>query len=234
MVDREGISYAPKLFLKNVLIMQHTLADPRQTPYKLGNRFFTQKNQFENMQHPYRDLVVQCQHCDRTAQQALYKRYAPDLLSVCFRYAKDREEAEDILQEGFVKIFQKIGKYEFQGSFEGWMRRIVVNTAIDHIRRNKKRQLETDIEEAREVFVSEEAVGQLELEYLYQIIQDLPPGYQLVFNLYAIEGYSHREIGERMGITESTSRSQYTRARSLLMKKICEDRMESNIYKDAI
>jgi RNA polymerase sigma-70 factor (ECF subfamily) len=94
--------------------------------------------------------------------------------------------------------------------------------------------METDIEDAREVYVSEDALGQLELEYLYEIIQDLPPGYQLVFNLYAIEGYSHKEIGERMGITESTSRSQYTRARSLLMKKICEDRMESNIYKDAI
>ncbi|MFK7970182.1 MAG: RNA polymerase sigma factor [Bacteroidia bacterium] len=214
--------------------MQHTTLFLRQTQYISPSRSLTRKNQLLDMNHPYRDLVTRCQKCDRTAQHTLYTRYAPDLLAVCYRYAKDRDEAEDILQEGFVKIFQKIARYEFQGSFEGWMRRIVVNTAIDHIRRNKKRQLETDIDEAREVFVAEGAIGQLELEYLYEIIQELPPGYRLVFNLYAIEGYSHKEIGEQMGITESTSRSQYTRARALLMKRICEDRMESNIYKDAI
>lgn len=224
----------PKIFKKMVSLVQQPHIIQRQTPYKTETRSTTQPNQFQFMQHPYRELVIKCQQCDRAAQQSLYQRYAPELLAVCFRYSKSRDEAEDILQDGFVKIFQKIGNYEFQGSFEGWMRRIVVNTAIDHIRRNKKRQMETDIEDAREVYVSEDALGQLELEYLYEIIQDLPPGYQLVFNLYAIEGYSHKEIGERMGITESTSRSQYTRARSLLMKKICEDRMESNIYKDAI
>lgn len=186
------------------------------------------------MQHPYRDLVNKCKHCDPQAQQALYQTYAPTLLAVCCRYAPNRDEAEDILQDGFVKIFQNLGKYEFNGSFEGWMRRIVVNTAIDHIRRNKRNQLETPIEEAREVHVPEDALGNLELEYLYQIIQDLPPGYRMVFNLYAIEGYAHKEIGQQLGITESTSRSQFTRARSMLMQKIREDRLESNIYRDAI
>ncbi len=168
------------------------------------------------------------------AQRELYTLMSPQLMGVCMRYARNVPEAEDILQEGFIKVFQKIKKYNFQGSWEGWVRRIMINTAIDYLRKQKNYQYQLSIEEGEGLSVSTQEIDELELEYLYQVIQELPPGYRLVFNLYAIEGYSHKEIGQQLGISESTSRSQYTRARAILIKRIREDSMETNTFRNAI
>ncbi len=180
------------------------------------------------------ELIKACMQENADAQKELYERYAPMLMGTCMRYAKDQVEAEDILQESFIKIFQKIKKYNRQGSWEAWLRRITINTAIDHLRKQKNMQRNISIEQDQALQVEAHEVDQLELEYLYQIIQELPAGYRVVFNLYAIEGYSHREIGKQLGITESTSRSQYTRARAILMQRIREDRMETNKFRNAI
>lgn len=186
------------------------------------------------MFQPHKALIKRCIRKDPSAQKELYQRFAPALMAVCYRYARDRDGAEDMLQEGFIKIYQKLDKYNFKGSLEGWMRRIVVNTSIDILRKNKYQQKETDIEDAYGQEVADDAIDNLELEYLFNLIQNLPTGYRLVFNMYAVEGYSHKEIGIKLGITESTSRSQYTRARSLLKKRIYEDNLETKLYRDAI
>lgn len=186
------------------------------------------------MPHPYQALIQGCIKQQPQAQRELYNRFAPNLMGVCYRYARDQANAEDILQEAFIKIFQKMKNYSDKGSLEGWLRRIVVNTAIDHIRKEKHYLKQMEINEAVTHEVQESVLDQLEVEFLHTIIQELPPGYRLVFNLYAIEGYSHAEIGEKLKITESTSRSQYTRARALLKKQIREAYMEKNIYKDVI
>jgi RNA polymerase sigma-70 factor (ECF subfamily) len=186
------------------------------------------------MPHPYQALIQGCIKQQPQAQRELYERFAPNLLGVCFRYARDEARAEDMLQEAFIKIFQKITYYSDKGSLEGWLRRIVVNTAIDHIRREKHYSQQLQINEAITEEIREDVLDRLELEFLYSIIQQLPAGYRLVFNLYAIEGYSHAEIGEQLNISESTSRSQYTRARALLKKQIRGAYMEKNIYKDVI
>jgi RNA polymerase sigma-70 factor (ECF subfamily) len=186
------------------------------------------------MSQEYRKLVEGCIRQDARPQRELYRLFAPKMMAVCYRYARGRAEAEDMLQEGFVKVFRNLPKYQFTGSLEGWIRRLMINTAIDQLRKYKHQRSEVDIEAAETEETSGEMLDTLELEYLYGLIQDLPPGYRLVFNLFAIEGYSHGEIAEKLNISESTSRSQYTRARALLRKRIYEDRMEPNIYQDAI
>lgn len=180
-------------------------------------------------------MVKGCLNQEPWAQQKLYDLFAPKMMAVCFRYAKDRDEAADFLQEGFIKIFQSIHKYEFQGSLEGWIRRIIVNTSIDLIRKRKASQLEMPMNtEIADTMIDEDKIDTFEVEYLLRVIQSLPTGYRVVFNLYAIEGYSHAEIGEQLGITESTSRSQYTRAKALLKKRIHEDSVEFKSYQNAI
>lgn len=171
------------------------------------------------------EIVKGCIRCNSAAQRQLYELFAPKMMAVCYRYAKDRDEAEDILQEGFIKVFQNLNKYENNGSLEGWIRRIIVNTAIDLIRKQKQMPLvELDEHVGASGLESEgDALGSLGLEYLMQLIQDLPPGYRLVFNMYAVEGYSHAEIAAELGINESSSRSQYTRAKSMLKKRIETD-----------
>lgn len=179
-------------------------------------------------------LVKRCIGRETAAQHELYKRFAAPMMAVCTRYARDRAQAEDMLQEGFVKVFQKLDTFNFSGSLEGWIRRIMSNTAIDILRKSRYQFQETGVEAAAAEVVEAHALDNLELEYLFRIIQELPDGYRLVFNMYAIEGYAHKEIGEKLGITESTSRSQFTRARAILMQRIREDRMEPNLYKDAV
>ncbi|MEM6630943.1 MAG: sigma-70 family RNA polymerase sigma factor [Bacteroidota bacterium] len=181
-----------------------------------------------------KSLIHACMQEDAHAQHELFTRMSPMLMGICMRYAQNLPEAEDILQEGFIKIFQKIKKYNFQGSWEGWVRRIMINTAIDYLRKQKAYRYQLSIEEGAGNHIEAQEIDQLELEYLYQVIQELPPGYRLVFNLYAIEGYSHKEIAQQLGISESTSRSQYTRARAILIKRIREDCMETNTFKNAI
>ena len=163
------------------------------------------------------EMLRGCQANEEQAQKFLFEKYSRIMTGVCLRYADSYEEAQDIVQDGFIKVFKKIGMFSGKGSLEGWVRRIVVNTALDQIRKNKKFQKNVEIDDISINLSREsEAEEQLEAESLMQIIQQLPEGYRLVFNMYAIEGYSHKEIAEKLAITESTSKSQYSRAKSTL------------------
>ena len=167
------------------------------------------------------ELVLGCQKDERKAQKELYDKYAPLLLGICIRYAKDSSEAEDVLQEGFIKIFDKIKSYNNDGSFEGWMRRLMVNTAISNYRKNLKRYYKVDIDEP---FVKGISQDWTKCDYtkgeLLGVISTLPEGYKMVFNLYAIEGYKHKEISGILGISENTSKSQLSKARKYLKNEM--------------
>ena len=162
-------------------------------------------------------LLQGCLQNDATAQQELYMKYSPKMLSVCFRYAKTREDAEDMMQEGFIKVFAQIKQFESRGSLEGWILRIMVHTCINHLKKNKRFNENLDIVYAGNMTIREEHIPSvLQAKQVVESIRALPIGYRTVLNLYAIEGYSHKEIGELLDIEESTSRSQYTRAKNLL------------------
>jgi RNA polymerase sigma factor (sigma-70 family) len=162
------------------------------------------------------DLVEGCRAGDRKLQKELYERYAPKMFGVCLRYAGATEEAEDILQEGFVKVFNKINSFRGEGSFEGWIRRIVVNTAIEHFRRKTYLQPVTEKEEQTVESDYLSVLDNLAEKDIIGLVQRLSPGYRSVFNLYVVEGYTHKQIGELMGISEGTSKSQLSRAKSIL------------------
>lgn len=175
------------------------------------------------------ELIRRCRAGERKAQELLYKQYASKMLGVCGRYATDRMEAEDMLQNGFIKIFQKLADYRGDGSFEGWVRRIMVHSSIEYYRKHHKMMQLVDLEDAgNETSVNALASVKLEANDLLLLIQQLAPGYRIVFNLYAIEGYSHKEIGEIVGITEGASKSQLSRARSILKEQI--SKMEGKKY----
>ncbi|HOU29842.1 MAG TPA: RNA polymerase sigma factor [Bacteroidales bacterium] len=168
------------------------------------------------------EIIEGCARHDRRAQQMLYDRYSRLLFGVCMRYASDRAEAEDILQESFLKIYFSIRDYSGTGSFTGWMRKIVVNTAITHYHRNLKHKHYVEIEDYVSV---ETGVSSFEEDFftsdeLFKVLNELPPGYRMVFNLYAIEGYKHKEIAEMLGIDINTSKSQYSRAKAALREKL--------------
>jgi RNA polymerase sigma factor (sigma-70 family) len=143
------------------------------------------------------------------------------MLTVCLRYSKDQEQAEDILQDGFVKVFSKITAFKMEGSLEGWIRRIMVNTALDQIRKNLKSLGDVSTDDVAYKLDSNDFIAEnLMAEDLMKMIQNMPEGYKVVFNMFAIEGYSHAEIAEQLGVTESTSKSQYSRARAYLRERI--------------
>lgn len=163
------------------------------------------------------DLLHGCLHKDAAAQQEFYSRYSPKMLSVCYRFAKNREDAEDMLQEGFIRIFSQIHQFQHKGALEGWIRRIIVHTCINMLKKNKKFNENVDIEHAQHLIIREEAVPAIiQAKQVIECIRMLPLGYRTVLNLFAIEGYNHREIAEMLDIEESTSRSQYTRAKAML------------------
>ncbi len=162
-------------------------------------------------------ILAGCLHNDTVAQRELYARYSPKMLSVCYRFAHNREDAEDMLQEGFIKVFSQVHTFQSKGAFEGWIRRIIVHTCINHLKKNKKFNESVDIIHASGVQVREEMVPSIvQAKQIVECIRTLPLGYRTVLNLYAIEGYSHKEIAEMLDVEESTSRSQYTRARQML------------------
>ena len=162
-------------------------------------------------------IIAGCIHNDTSAQKELYNRYSPKMLAVCYRYAQNREDAEDMLQEGFIKVFSQIHQYRNEGAFEGWIRRIVVHTCINILKKNKKFSDSLDIAYASGVGIREENIPSImQAKQVVECIRALPVGYRTVLNLYAIEGYSHKEIGQMLDIEESTSRSQYTRAKVML------------------
>lgn len=165
--------------------------------------------------------IQKCIEGCRKSQKDLYDTYSSKMFAVCLRYAKNEMDAEDILQEGFIKIFKNLDKYRGDGSFEGWLRRIFVNTAIEHIRKSKNNT--NDISDKIENTVKDNycnALDNLFEKELVNIASNLSDGYKTVFNLYAIEGYSHKEIASQLGITESTSKSQFSRAKAILRNLI--------------
>ena len=152
-----------------------------------------------------------------TAQEALYNRFSPRMLGVCYRYARNREDAEDMLQEGFIKVYSQIQQFRGTGALEGWIRRIIVHTCINVLKKNKKFSDSVDLIHASSMPINENNIPSiLQAKQVVECIRLLPIGYRTVLNLYAIEGFSHKEIGAILDIEESTSRSQYTRARALL------------------
>src|SRR6202012_2778617 len=156
------------------------------------------------LEHKYTldELLTRCKAGERKAQEMLYKQFASKMMGVCLRYAADRMEAEDMLQNGFIRVFQKLGDFRGEGSFEGWVRRIMVHSSIEYYRKHHKMMQVVDMDDAPEPSVNAVATANLDAKDLAAIIQQLAPGYRIVFNLYAIEGYSHREIAEIVGITE--------------------------------
>ena len=174
------------------------------------------------------ELIKGCLQRDRSAQKRLFDAYSSKMYSICYRYVKDSMEAEDILVTAFTKILEKIEQFKNEGSFEGWIRRIVVNEALTHLRRNRSMYLETDLEQADREPNYENLNNYLEAEDLVNLIQALPSGYRIVFNMYAIDGYSHKEIADHLGISENTSKSQLSRARVYLQKKLAQHDWISN------
>lgn len=164
-------------------------------------------------------LVNECLRNNPAAQRQLYERFAPSMLGICYRYTKSVADAEDVLQEGFVKAFKNLVQYKGAGELGGWLRRIMVTTAINYLKKNSRYNVVYGEEHLHAVPGHEPAFS-LGAKELADLVRQLPAGYQLVFNLYAVEGYSHAEIGALLGIGESTSRSQYARARGLLIQWI--------------
>ena len=162
-------------------------------------------------------MLAGCLKNNAATQEDLYSRYSPRMLGVCYRFAKNREDAEDMLQEGFIKVFTQMHQYRNEGALEGWIRRIMVHTCINFLKKNKKFAESVDIIHANSVHVKEDMIPSImQAKQVVECIRMLPLGYRTVLNLYAIEGFSHKEIANLLDIEESTSRSQYTRAKAML------------------
>jgi len=170
-------------------------------------------------------LIEDCIKGKRRAQSKLYKKYVKTMLGLCLRYSRNKSEAEDVLQEGFIKVFMNIKNFRMEGSFEGWMKRIMVNTALLNSRDNLKHYFHADIDSFEER-ITDQAIFETEENFsakeLMNLVQGLPDGYRVVFNLYVFENYTHKEIAETLEISEGTSKSQLARARKFLQNKLRE------------
>ena len=167
-------------------------------------------------------LVEKCIKGEQHAQRVLFEKYARKMLGVCLRYTRSKQQAEDVLQEGFIKVFSKLEMYK-GGSLEGWIRKIMVNSSLDKIRKEKKRQGDVNVETVDFKLENKSLILEsLEAEDLLKLIDSMPLGYKTVFNMFAIEGYSHKEIAQEMNISENTSKSQYSRAKAYLQNKMKE------------
>ncbi|PRY55061.1 RNA polymerase sigma-70 factor (ECF subfamily) [Arcticibacter pallidicorallinus] len=178
------------------------------------------------------DLLDGCRRGDSKTQELLYKVLSNKMLGVCARYARNSYEAEEMLQLGFIKVFRKINDFREEGSFEGWIRRVMVNTAIEVYRKEQKSLGLVDLSDVHDAPQQMFAMDSLEVKDLLAMVQELSVGYRLVFNLYAIEGYSHKEIAQQLGITEGASKSQLSRARAVLREKL--SRMEAKKYESNV
>jgi RNA polymerase sigma factor (sigma-70 family) len=171
-------------------------------------------------------ILQGCLQNKPTAQKELYVKYSYKMLAVCYRYAHNREDAEDMLQEGFIKVFSQIHTFENRGALEGWIRRIMVHTCINILKKNKKFNESVDLIHANTLQVREDTIPSIiQAKEVIECIRLLPMGYRTVLNLYAIEGFSHREIGAMLDIEESTSRSQYTRAKAMLEEALIKKKI---------
>jgi RNA polymerase sigma-70 factor (ECF subfamily) len=173
------------------------------------------------------NLIKDCLRRDRRAQQQLFDLYSAKMYGICYRYVRQPMEAEDIVITAFTRIFERIEQFKGQGSFEGWIRRIVVNEALTSLRKSRAMYVETDLEKADLEPDYDQLSDHLEAEDLLNMIGQLPPGYSVVFNMYAIDGYSHKEIAEQLGISENTSKSQLSRARVYLQKLLSQHNLIS-------
>jgi len=173
-----------------------------------------EKSQYEKY------LLEGCAKDDAGCQKELFENYFGLLYGICLRYATDADEAKDILQDGFVKIFKSIKKFDQKGSLEGWMKKIMINNSIDHYRKKSSKPFTDDISEAYTLGEDETVNAELHKEELLALLQELPTGYRMVFNLYVIEGYSHKEIALELNISEGTSKSQLAKARKALQEKV--------------
>ncbi len=177
-------------------------------------------NLLSNLNINEADLIKGCLNGDGKMQEELYKRFAPKMYAVCLRYSNNAENAQDLLQEGFIKIFRNLNRFRGDGSFEGWIRRIFVNTSIEYFRKKTNLFSTTEKEDLIVEDTSLNALDKFAEKDIIKLVQELSPGYRTVFNLYAIEGYSHKEIGTMLNISEGTSKSQLARAKSILKKKV--------------
>ena len=182
----------------------------------------------ENKEH-LKELISGCVKNDRRSQEELFKLFYGKMLGICMRYARDRDTAEEMLQEGFIKIFDKLEAFDYKGSFEGWIRRIVSNTAIDNLRKSKKNPLLTDNDEDFKLGGSDPIVENEEIQFLgrkagiaLEAVQNLSPAYRAVFNLHVMEEYTHKEIAEILGISEGTSKSNLSKAKMNLQRTLKE------------
>lgn len=178
--------------------------------------------ELEKAKNDEQELIEACQKGKAWAQRKIYELYAPAMMSVCFRYVNDRETARDLLQDGFIKVFTKVDSYSGSGAFGGWVRRIFVTTALEHLRQNDALKQSASIDDFNHLLEDADAtvLDQISANDLLACVANLSEGYRTVFNLYAIEGYSHAEIAESLNISEATSRSQFMRARKILQKNI--------------
>lgn len=172
-------------------------------------------------------LISKCKKQDIKAQEELYRIYSGKLFALCLKYSNNYQQAEDNLQDGFVTIFKKISQYQDKGSFEGWMKRIIINTALQKYRKEKfLNVINEDLLEEQEVEIDEE---ELSVDFLLKLIQELPPRYREVFNLYVLDGNSHKEIAEILNISQGTSKSNLARARSILKERIENHQNNSSV-----
>jgi len=172
------------------------------------------------MKFDEKELIDGCINNEVPAQNRLFNRFAPKMLGICYRYMQTIYEAEDVLQEAFIKVFKHLHTFQYNSSLEHWIRRIVVNTALNHIKANKKFRNELDTDNLEDEGYTDSIHMQFDTEEVIHAIKSLPEGYRTVFNLYAIEGYSHKEIGEMLGVAEASSRSQFSRAKTILQNKL--------------
>lgn len=175
-------------------------------------------------------VIRGCQENDHEAQRELYELFKTKMFGTCLRYAGNYDDAQDIMQEGFIKVFEKIHQFGFKGAFEGWIRRVMVNIALEKYRLHYRHVPVDDISIQNETEDETDVSSDIDVHELIRLVQELTPRYRVVFNLYAIEGYSHKEIGEMLNISEGTSKSNLSRARAILQDKVNKYYLES-VYK---
>ena len=170
--------------------------------------------------HTEKDLIALCIEGDNYSCKQLFDLYSGKMMAICYRFARDRNEADDIMQEGFVRVFNKLHLYSGEGSLEAWMRRVIINTAIKYKKRNITKHSYTELDNIHPLDTTPSVLDDISKNEIIELVQSLPDGYRVVFSLNVIEGYSHKEIADRLGIGESTSRSQLVKARALLRNKL--------------
>ncbi len=167
-----------------------------------------------------RHIVEGCLRGEKSFQKLLYNQYSQKMYSVCLRYSHDQDQAKDLLQDGFIRVFQNLTTFKGEGSFEGWVRRIMVNGCLESLRKPENKIFHEDVNDVESELSYEPNMRKLDVQYVLRKIQELAPGYRAVFNLFVVEGYQHQEIAEMLGISESTSKSQLSRARKLLQEML--------------